>query len=79
MRTAGYNERYKEFDTRNRCSNYLRKENICRIRVGEGVRGLVRLRWNMEEGNKYWLEYREYIFLCIGIDWKLYGGMPKSM
>ncbi|KYM79606.1 hypothetical protein ALC53_09914 [Atta colombica] len=53
MRTARYNERYKEF-TGNRCPNYLRKENICRIGVGEEVRGLIRLRCgNMEEGNKY--------------------------
>jgi len=44
-RTARYNERYKEFDTGNRCPNYLRKENICKVGVGEGVRRLVRLRW----------------------------------
>jgi len=43
MRTARYNEKYKEFDTGNRCPNYLRKENICKIGVGEGVRGLVGL------------------------------------
>ena len=45
MRTARYNERYKEFDTGNRCPNYLRKENICKVGMGEGVRRLVRLRW----------------------------------
>jgi len=37
MRTARYNERYKEFDMGNRCPNYLRKENLCRLEVGEGV------------------------------------------
>ena len=67
----GYNERYKEFDTENRCPNYLRKENLCRLGVGEGVWGLVKLRCeNMEEGNKYYLDkkYRECIFCEIGID-----------
>jgi len=29
----------------NRCSNYLRKENICRVGVDESMRGLVRFRW----------------------------------
>ena len=44
MRIARYKERYKEFDTGNRCPNYLRKKNICRIEVGEGVRELVKFR-----------------------------------
>jgi len=85
MRTARYNERYKEFDTGNRCPNYLRKENICKIGVGEGVRGLVRLKCgNMEEGNKYWLdrEYRECVFCGIGTDcmeWNYVEECTKSM
>ncbi|KYN09549.1 hypothetical protein ALC57_18336 [Trachymyrmex cornetzi] len=57
LRAARYNVRYKEFDAGNRKHNYLRKENLGRIGIGEGVRGLVRLRCgNMEEGNKYWIE-----------------------
>ncbi|KYN16911.1 hypothetical protein ALC57_10821 [Trachymyrmex cornetzi] len=57
LRSARYNKRYKEFDTGSRGPNYLRKENLGRLGIGEGVRGLVRLRCgNMEEGNKYWIE-----------------------
>jgi len=56
----------KSIDTKNRCPNYLRKENLYRFGVGEGVRSLVRY-GNMEEGNKYWLdkEYRECVFCGI--------------
>ncbi|KYN17233.1 hypothetical protein ALC57_10453 [Trachymyrmex cornetzi] len=57
LRSARYNKRYKEFDTGSRGPNYLRKENLGRLGIGEGVRGLVRLRCgNMEEGNKYCIE-----------------------
>ncbi|KYN28176.1 hypothetical protein ALC57_02422, partial [Trachymyrmex cornetzi] len=54
---ARYNERYEDFDTGKRGPNYLKRENLDRLGIGEGVRGLVRLRCgNMDERNKYWLD-----------------------
>ncbi|KYQ58074.1 hypothetical protein ALC60_03126, partial [Trachymyrmex zeteki] len=71
LRTARYNKTYREFDIGNRSPKYLRKKNLIKVGIGQGVGRLVKIRCgNKEEGNKYWLseERRKCIFCRVDTD-----------
>jgi len=51
---ARYNGRYRELEVVGRVPRYLRKENLEKLEMGEGIRALAKLRCgNLEEWNKY--------------------------
>lgn len=54
---ARYNKKYKEIEVIGEVPRYLRIDTVQKIRLGEGIRALMKLRCgNFEEANKYWLE-----------------------
>ncbi|XP_071580229.1 uncharacterized protein [Temnothorax nylanderi] len=54
---ARYNKRYRVLDKANGGPEYLKKGNLKKVRIGDDVRALIKLRCgNLEEVNKYWLE-----------------------
>lgn len=69
--SAKYNKRYKEIRIVEGEPNYLKQENLDRLRSGDDMRALAKLRCgNMKEMNKYWAveENRICIFCGIGQD-----------
>lgn len=49
-------KRYKEIRSSNETPNYLLKGNLEKVRTGDEIRAMVKLRCgNLEEANKYWL------------------------
>lgn len=52
-----YNKKYKEIKIEEEGPRYLQRVNLNKLRVGKGIRALIKLRrGNLEEANKYWLE-----------------------
>ncbi|EZA58512.1 hypothetical protein X777_14674 [Ooceraea biroi] len=60
IREARYNARYRVLELGKDKPKYLLKENLGRVRAGDDVRALVRLRCgNMEDAHKYWIMENE--------------------
>lgn len=54
---ARYNTRYKEIEVRNDTPSYLLKGNLDKVKTGDEIRAMVKLRCgNLEDTNKYWLD-----------------------
>lgn len=50
-----YNKRYKEIKVKEEDPKYLQRVNLNKLRMGKGVRALIKLRCgNLKEENKYW-------------------------
>lgn len=46
---------------------YLKKINLDKERIGDGIRALLKLRyWNMEKENKYWLGNGKNSYILCG-------------
>lgn len=53
IRKARYNVRYKEIGVKNESPNYLRKENLVKLKGSDGVRALIKLRLRKYRRSKY--------------------------
>ncbi|XP_024888003.1 uncharacterized protein LOC112464939, partial [Temnothorax curvispinosus] len=54
---ARYNTRYKDIEVTNKTPSYLLKANLDKVKTGDELRAMVKLRCgNFEDANKYWLD-----------------------